>query len=279
MRYLLLKRGVLGCVKSSFIKLFNIDEDILNLMGLLLATITSFCLVIGGYKLFCFIETLSYPSINDNVSIGKCGIHGSYCIVKTDKPFSYSLGKSKASCYCCFFWNCKTIFENDAEYELAKQKFELLEKEKEITEHEWKIFKNWIKENKDKKFYAMYKSYSYQSFKLITEYKTNEYPVNAGRGGIIWLTNTGIKSVKSIPYEYTELIEEVIPTYLIDESDSNEYKDQDFNGMYVEQNFDKKRYKGKEKKYFEDINWYLMKEVDPITYFAKIELKYTRGVK
>ena len=32
-----------------------------------------------------------------------------------------------------------------------------------------------------------------------------------------------------------------------------------------------------EKKYFEDINWYLMKEVDPITYFAKIELKCIKG--
>ena len=255
----------------------KIDEDALNLIGLLLATIISFCLVIGGYKLFCFIETLTYPSINDNVSIGKCGIHNSYCIEKTNKSFSYSLGKSGAGCYCLFYWKCKTIFENDAEYELTKQKFELLEKEKEITEYEWKIFKNWIKENKDKKFYAMYKSYSYQSFKLITDYETNEYPVNAGRGGIIWHTNTEIKSIKSIPYEYSELIEEVIPTYLIDESDSNEYKDKDFNGMYVEQNFDKKRYKGKEKKYFEDINWYLMKEVDPITYFAKIELKYIRG--
>lgn len=257
--------------------LSKIDEDILNLIGLLLVTIISFCLVIGGYKLFCFIVTLTYPSINDNVSIGKCNIHDSYCIEKTNKPFSYSLGKSSVSCYCLFYWNCKTIFENDAEYELAKQKFELLEKEKEITEYEWKIFKKWIKENKDKKFYAMYKSYSYQSFKLITDYKTNEYPVNAGRGGIIWHTNTEIKSVKSIPYEYSELIEEVIPTYLIDESNSNEYKDKDFNGMYAEQNFGKKRYKGKEKKYFKDINWYLMKEVDPITYFAKIELKYTRG--
>ena len=255
----------------------KIDEDALTLIGLLLVTITSFCLVIGGYKLFCFIETLTYPSINDNVSIGKCNIHNSYCIEKTNKPFSYSLGKTYGMCYCCFYWNCKTIFENDAEYELAKQKFELLEKEKEITEYEWKIFKNWIKENKDKKFYAMYKAYSYQSFKLITDYKTNEYPVNAGRGGIIWHTNTEIKSVKSIPYEYSELIEEAIPTYLIDESNSNEYKDKDFNGMYAEQNFDKKRYKGKEKKYFEDINWYLMKEVDPITYFAKIELKCIRG--
>lgn len=257
----------------------EIDEDTLNVIVVILVTITSFCLVIGGYKLFCFIETLTYPSINDNVSIGKCNIHKSYCIVKTNKPFSYSLGKSKASCYCLFYWNCKTIFENDAEYELAKQKFELLEKEKEITEYEWKIFKNWIKENKDKKFYAMYKAYSYQSSKLIVDYETNEYPVNVGRGGIIWHKNTEIKSVKSIPYEYSELIEEVIPTYLIDESNSNEYKDKDFNGMYVEQNFDKKRYKGKEKKYFEDINWYLMKEVDPITYFAKIELKYIRSNK
>jgi hypothetical protein len=62
-------------------------------------------------------------------------------------------------------------------------------------------------------------------------------------------------------------------------NNSNEYKDKDFNGMYVEQHFDKKRYKGKEKKYFEDINWYLMKEVDPITYFAKIELKHIRSNK
>ena len=153
----------------------------------------------------------------------------------------------------------------------------MLEKEKEITEYEWKIFKHWMKENKDKKFYAMYKAYSYQSSKLIVDYETNEYPMNVGRGGRIWHKNKEIKSVKSIPYEYTELIEEVIPTYLIDESNSNEYKDQDFNGMYAEQNFDKKRYKGKEKKYFEDINWYLMKAVNPITYFAKIELKCIRG--
>ena len=124
----------------------KIYEDNLNLIVVLLCAITSFCLVIGGYKLFCFIETLTYPSINDNVSIGKCGIHESYCIEKTNKSFSYSLGKSTVGCYCCFYWNCKTIFENDAEYELAKQKFALLEKEKEITEYEWKIFKNWIKE-------------------------------------------------------------------------------------------------------------------------------------
>ena len=33
-------------------------------------------------------------------------------------------------------------------------------------------------------------------------------------------------------------------------------------------------------KYFEDINWYLMKEVDPITYFAKIVQSLTvRGMQ
>ena len=72
---------------KNFLK--RIDEETLNLIILIIAIIASFCLVIGGYKLFCFIETLTYPSINENVSIGKCNIHKSYCIVKTNKPFSY----------------------------------------------------------------------------------------------------------------------------------------------------------------------------------------------
>ena len=85
----------------------RIDEDTLLSAIVSLVAITSFCLVIGGYKLFCFVETLTYPSINENVSIGKCNIHNSYCIEKTNKPFSYSLGKSGAGCYCLFYWKCK----------------------------------------------------------------------------------------------------------------------------------------------------------------------------
>ena len=58
-------------------------------------------MVIGGYKLFCFIETLTYPSINDNVSIGKCNIHNSYCIEKTNKSLNIidtlSTNKDEAS--------------------------------------------------------------------------------------------------------------------------------------------------------------------------------------
>lgn len=88
----------------------GIDEDTLELIVLIIVIITSFCLVIGGYKLFCFIETLTYPSINDNVSIGKCGIHESYCIEKTNKSFSYSSGKSTVGCYCYFYWNLKEEF-------------------------------------------------------------------------------------------------------------------------------------------------------------------------
>lgn len=238
-------------------------------MKLLFISVLLFIAIpISCYKSIHYIMQFTYPSVSDNISIQECSIHEAFVITKTKKPYSYSLGRSGADCCCDFYWSRKTIYTNDSDYEIVKQKFQLCEFNK-ISMRDWFYFNTWMKKNKAKKFYGMYKTITFNGFEPLFEYEYKSYPVSAGRS-VIWHTDTYRKKVKTVPYKETRLIVDVIPLCLIDTDNQHLYKDNGAGSVYC---LDKKRYKGDETKYFVEDGWQLMKTVEPILYFSKVVMK------